>query len=840
MFQNSNREVLKELAKDNYGSHKSRNRIAVLAITLTTLLITAIWTVGISFISTISNYGESAPGPGCEGSITGTPGTLEQLRELPQIKWADMVRPCSMAGLHNEEFAGMDVRLLAPDETYFEHNFVELLDGRFAQSAEEVVISDTMAKRLGVDPVVGSRIELLVMTGSGEEMQETPISFTITGYYKNPLINISDIYDEIYTVPAFIEQYNPSVQEQASPIYVKLDNLNPLLMKTDVMAKLQEANDLVAGKGIGTKHTNSLREVLFGVGPALLLVLFIVLSGYFLIYNVFYISVSSDIRWFGMMKTLGTTAKQLKKVLMQQIRRLALIGIVIGNVLGYLLGNLVGPKVMGQTIYGMFYEAPNVLAVWILGAVFSWFTVYVSALKSLKLACRISPVEAARFSPKKKKNIFTILSITLSGTIFLIVCNVTLGFSVDRTVERYNMKDAKIFHDAAEWNLEEPYQPISDTLPQEIAQLPFVTGVEVVYHARIMPDYSETAVGRIYSSSMTDVALDGALETEMNVYANSSSYMGTYGDQDLLGQAKRNRWRLGVVGIPADMMELEMQYAGVCEGTPDWEKFAAGEGIIWVSPDIDNVLGKKFEGRAQAGDVVTVGFYDDEGNCTKKELTILGVLTEPNIYGRSDFGNGNIILSDTLFCELYPNYEERISSIEITTQQEITPEQHQQLNTLLSAQHNTQLNLESRSATRMAMSTQKQTFELIGFLLAGLLGMIGISNLVNSITSDVFARKLELAAMQSIGMTKKQMWAMLFTDTMKFMSVSVALMLGVGGVMSYLIAQSSIFTGFHAGLFLLSAALLLCMVTGICVFMTWMLVRVLNRKSIVERLREIE
>ena len=138
----------------------------------------------------------------------------EQLRELPQIKWADMVRPCSMAGLHNEEFAGMDVRLLAPDETYFEHNFVELLDGRFAQSADEVVISDTMAKRLGVDPVVGSRIELLVMTGSGEEMQETPISFTITGYYKNPLINISDIYDEIYTVPAFIEQYNPSVQEQ--------------------------------------------------------------------------------------------------------------------------------------------------------------------------------------------------------------------------------------------------------------------------------------------------------------------------------------------------------------------------------------------------------------------------------------------------------------------------------------------------------------------------------------------------------------------------------------------------------------------------------------------------
>ena len=67
MFQNSNQEVLKELAKDNYTSHKSRNRIAILAIALTTLLITAVWTVGISFISTMSNYGESSPGRYGEG-----------------------------------------------------------------------------------------------------------------------------------------------------------------------------------------------------------------------------------------------------------------------------------------------------------------------------------------------------------------------------------------------------------------------------------------------------------------------------------------------------------------------------------------------------------------------------------------------------------------------------------------------------------------------------------------------------------------------------------------------------------------------------------------------------
>ena len=114
--------------------------------------------------------------------------------------------------------------------------------------------------------------------------------------------------------------------------------------------------------------------MLLSVGPAVLFVLFIILSGYFLIYNVFYISVSSDIRWFGMMKTIGTTARQLKTVLMQQIRRLAVIGILIGIVLGYIVGNLIGPGVMAQTMYAMFYKAPNVLAIFILG---SWiFLVY--------------------------------------------------------------------------------------------------------------------------------------------------------------------------------------------------------------------------------------------------------------------------------------------------------------------------------------------------------------------------------------------------------------------------------------------------------------------------------
>ena len=72
------------------------------------------------------------------------------------------------------------------------------------------------------------------------------------------------------------------------------------------------------------------------------------------------------------------------------------------------------------------------------GAVFSWITVYISAHRSLKIASRISPVEAAKYTPKKRKNLFTILSFALSGIMFMAASNVTLGYSVDKMIQRYN------------------------------------------------------------------------------------------------------------------------------------------------------------------------------------------------------------------------------------------------------------------------------------------------------------------------------------------------------------------------------------------------------------------
>ena len=64
------------------------------------------------------------------------------------------------------------------------------------------------------------------------------------------------------------------------------------------------------------------------------LILLIMVTGYLIIYNIFYISIVRDIKFYGQLKTIGTTKKQIKKIIIKQALRLCLIAIPMGLVLG--------------------------------------------------------------------------------------------------------------------------------------------------------------------------------------------------------------------------------------------------------------------------------------------------------------------------------------------------------------------------------------------------------------------------------------------------------------------------------------------------------------------------
>ena len=137
--------------------------------------------------------------------------------------------------------------------------------------------------------------------------------------------------------------------------------------------------------------------------------LFMILSGYLLIYNILYIAVTKDIQFYGMLKTIGASPKQIKKIVKGQGLKLSIIGIPIGIILAIIVSFLIVPTALKGFSAGTYYEgmmptqAHFTPIVFIGTILFSLFTVWVSCVKPAKIASKISPTEALNYTGKKSK-----------------------------------------------------------------------------------------------------------------------------------------------------------------------------------------------------------------------------------------------------------------------------------------------------------------------------------------------------------------------------------------------------------------------------------------------------
>ena len=77
--------------------------------------------------------------------------------------------------------------------------------------------------------------------------------------------------------------------------------------------------------------------------------LIVVVMGYLIISNIFQISITQDIRFYGLLKTVGTTGRQIRRLIHRQAFFLSLAGIPVGLILGLLIGKVLFPFAMSFT-----------------------------------------------------------------------------------------------------------------------------------------------------------------------------------------------------------------------------------------------------------------------------------------------------------------------------------------------------------------------------------------------------------------------------------------------------------------------------------------------------------
>lgn len=846
MFRNSNAALEKELAAEDYKAHPVRNRLAVLAVALSAILLIVTFSVGIGFVQTSTRAMGASPGPGCDSaSILGDEEILKKVREQPQVDWAAYVRRCSSTRLHNREFHPLDVFLLAADEVHYDKNMVDLLVGAYPETANEILLSDTMSERLGLEQQVGVPYTLKVIVQKEEEQVEEEIPMTVCGYYRNPIRNCADMYEEIYTGEAFIDAYNPELPAGYDTIYVKLNNLNPLKFGHDKDEKLSELNRIVEGNGRSFKASDT---TIMTIIPMFLIVVCIMLCGYFFIYNIFDISVVNDIRFYGELKTIGMSSRQLRHMLSWQMNKIACYGIAIGGLTGCIIGQTTSGKIVASFAenIAMYYQPAGVAPTLLLGAVFAWMTLFVSTFKPFRIACTISPVEAARYRTKKKKGAFSVISFALSGILFLVVYTLAMGFSVEAQVGRRMSTDFQVRHKGIMWDQNEPYEPISKELVERLSDLEFAKDLRLYYIARTKPDFT-VIDGNYWYHTTAEIAPEGEIAKDQTAYVQSM-YAGE-ADEELAGRLNdRGNLAINVCGMDEQGLQDEMCRYTVLEGSIDPEKFAQGNEMVYLREAFDRNKNQSenMEYAVHAGDEVNVTFYDDVADrYVDKELTIMAVVINVDPYGSGNANHSNIWVSQETFQSIYSDYENLVGAVAFNgadTMKDGTVlsewEKQEMVEQVLEEDGNLQLKLDSVYQESVYFIEMRRTITVFGAFLIGIVGLIGIANIINTVTTDVMARKVEYAAMQSIGMTGRQMEQDIFRKYAGYIFTSLMLAVVIGTAIAYMVGSGVMFN-FSLAALLTSILIFLTFSAVLCVVMARVLTKVMNRRSIVERLREV-
>ena len=318
--------------------------------------------------------------------------------------------------LQNAKNHGVTQKEIAAEISYMDANctkwsYATPTTGRMPESGKEVAMDTAALQLLGVTPELGAKVTVSYsITDKNQTGFTVTDTFTLVGYWD---------YDELMPVHYIniSRDYADDIEAQAVKTGLQpfRTDLNVMMASsTNIQGQMEQVDTDLGYTWDSYTDPNSVRigvnwgytssqlesqldpELMIAIAAFLLLVIF---TGYLIIYNIFQISVAGDIRFYGLLKTIGTTPRQLKRIIRQQALLLCLIGIPAGLLLGYGIGAVLVPVVLRSTQLDAGITTISTSPVIFLGSMlFALLTVLLSCSKPGKMAARVSPVEATKYT----------------------------------------------------------------------------------------------------------------------------------------------------------------------------------------------------------------------------------------------------------------------------------------------------------------------------------------------------------------------------------------------------------------------------------------------------------
>ena len=878
-----NRKCIRKLSWRSLWASRKRNIIAIIAIALTALLFTSLFTIVMSINSSYENYTFRRVGGYCHGTFKEV--TEEQIQKIAaHSNVKEIGKRISTGYMDSGAFAKVPAEVSFMDANCTKWSFAEPTTGHMPQSGKEIAMDANALKLLGIEPELGGEINLTYTVGALSELAyEKTDTFTLVGWWEyddiSPVhyINISEEYAKEIEAEAMSKGLEP-FRIDLNVMMASSMNIRGQMEQVDMdlgYAWDETGEGELVRIGVNWGYTSSQLGESIDASTLIAIVAFLALvifTGYLIIYNIFQISVTGDIRFYGLLKTIGVTPRQLRRIIRQQALFLCVVGIPIGLLLGYGVGASLTPVVMARTNLGVGVSTVSTSPlIFFASALFALMTVLLSCSRPGKIASKVSPVEATKYTEvsqnkkkrrttrgakvhqmafanlgrNKRKTVLVVISLSLSVVLLNILVTFTGGFDMEKYLAKQTCADF------------------------------VVSTTDYFRYSRSGSFISQEQIEQIEANTSSSLSgcgykLTGYLPygwmSEEHWLQDITHYTSVENAKAMLSQKNRRGDLVRESAMIEGLDESLFEKLTVVEGdiSPLFQEDSKAIAVVVRTDDYGNVSNLDFYppvGSIQTITYIDEGYYIDSrtGNLSDEntpveymqfqlsashdiDYTVCAYVTVPHSMSFRYYSTGySFVLpieklnndSQQESIPMFYLFDAPDDMAEASTENYLAD---------LTADDLSGLMYESKATLRAEFEGFQNMFLLLGGLLCAIIGLIGVLNFFNAIMTGILSRKREFAVLQAVGMTNKQLKVMLIYEGLFYALGSSIAALILSIVMNPLVGNllESMFWFFSANFTIIPVLLV---IPAFALF-GWLIPSIMYgqtaKQSVVERLRDAE
>lgn len=773
MLKNNNMAVVSRMAKKSLKSSRGRSVSMILAVLLSSMMLFSVFTVGITYFKMFRLQNIRLYGSESDAILYGVSNRQTAfLQEHPNVETFGII---ALSGYVEETACDKtpDVILAYGDPVYWEEIMAparESVSGAYPKADDELMVTKDALEKCGFPKAEIGDSLTFIYSVRGTSCEKT---FRISGFWDG--YGSKDLF---YVSKAFYDQTGLSFADVSSGrCHIRF---RQNVMTQSEQDSFREALELDKRQDL-LFMTEGAVQILTGI---FCLSLVICLCAYLLIYNIMYLSIAGNIRYYGLLQTIGMTGRQIYGLMRRRMFLVAGIGLGLGLLLGGGLSFFLIPAVVrslgirASEIGGI--EISFHPIVFLLTILLTAATVSAAGRKPAKIAVMCSPMEALGYRPassgrKKqktlspagaahpdpgslssenkrllprrtphrrpnliwrmakgqlikdwKKSLIVMLSLAASLSVFLCVTTLLRSQGAREFYSNFRNLDMILRNDTVrKEDLSEHAQIFDSEFFEKLNKLEGISGIDCVIYKEVTvpwePDFADQWMREFY-----DRWMDIPYEDDIAEYKEYPENFGT----TLIGLSD------------ADFQALNETMPEPVDG----EAFLKGESCLLYRNNL------AFEDKDAAGKTITCAQYDDPQNTLTFEIA---GFTDISSYNAMLGFPPVILVSDSVV----KNFAEDpvIYKIGITYTKAYDMKTEQALLSIADEiPRSKDYSYDSRIELMENVKKAQGGLAEVGFSIVLILTFIGLMNYINTFAGNIQSRQRELSVMESIGMTDRQ------------------------------------------------------------------------------------